>query len=323
MSNELMIPEGAEIPEYILNPELAKQANEDAAAGISTGYAARIKLNGKAFVLVDGNGNETPVLPGDMVLAPDGQNYMPIIVLRAKKEIQKAFYLEAYNPGEEGKAPDCFSNDGVSPDQTAPAKQCDSCAACPMNAFGSGKDQSGNATKGKACSDSKILAVFVPKIGVHKLKLPPASLQNWGLFVKQLTARGIPVGNIKTLVGFDTTAPHPVVTFQFGGFVQEGLLPKLADMAQSPEAEEIATDRITGQAKLPAPAAAQTQSAIPTAQAQELPDDLGLGEVTSATPEATPVEEPKEEPAPPTDEELATICSLEEPILSAAEELGL
>ena len=301
MSTELMTLENTEVPAYILNPELAKQANAEAAAGISTGYAARIKLSGKQFSLVDGNGDETPVLPASMVAAPDGNLYMPIIVLRAKSDIQKALYLSAYNPGEEGKAPDCFSNDGVVPDPSAPAKQCDSCAACPMNAYGSGKDQAGNPTKGKACSDSKILAVFVPKNGVHKFKIPPASLKNWGLYVKQLSDRGIPVGNVKTLVAFDLTASYPILKFTFGGFVAENLLPKLADMAQGSDSESIVNDTITASASAPQ-LTAPAQAATPAPQAAPAPpvvpdDDLGLDE---PTPQAAPAPQV----AAPTDADL-------------------
>ena len=170
MSNALMIPEASEVPAYALNPELAKEMNADAASGISTGASARIKLSGKQFVLVDGNGGEKPVKAGEMTMAPDGNAYLPVAILRAKKDIQKAWYAAAFNPAEEGNAPDCFSNDGVSPDASVTNKQCENCAQCPQNAFGSGKDQNGNATKGKACSDNKILAVFC-KGAVYKLKL--------------------------------------------------------------------------------------------------------------------------------------------------------
>lgn len=247
-----MIPEASEIPSYALNKELAKQMNEDAAAGISTGGSSRIKLSGKQFVLVDGNGNERTIKAGELFMAPDGNAYLPAVVLRAKKEIQKSWYAGAFNPNEEGQSPDCFSNDGLTPESSAPMKQCDSCAACPQNAYGSGKDQAGNATRGKACSDNKILAVFCMS-SVYKLKLPPASLKNFGMFVKELTARGIPVGNVKVLLGFAETATFPVITFKFGGFVPENALEKLYQLSTSEEAEQIAHDTITASAKaLPA-----------------------------------------------------------------------
>jgi len=274
--NDLMIPQRSEVPAYILNPELARQANEEALAGISTGYPPRVKLAGKQFSLVDGNGGETPYPPAKLVAGPDGNVYLPVIVLRAKAEIQKTFYAGAFNPSVEASAPDCFSNNGVTPDPSAAFPQCDTCAGCEKNAFGSGKDQAGNPTAGKACTDSKVIAVFIPGHGIHSFKIPPASLKNFGIFVKQLSANGIPLGNVKTFVGFDMTATFPVLVFKFGGYIDESLLPKLAELAQSLEAEEIVNSKISGgvkkQAALPAPAA-------PAAKAPVV-DDLGLGDVT-------------------------------------------
>lgn len=240
---EIIIP--TEIPKYVISAEAARIANEEAAAGISTGMPARIKLMGKQFCLVDGTGEETPVMPAKLTPGPDGNTYLRMVILRAKKALQKTWFASAYNPNEEGKQPDCFSLDGERPDGLALAKQAETCAACPHNAFGSGKDQSGNPTKGKACSDKKILAVFVPGVGatpadcIFSMALPAASLKNFGLYVKKLSASGIPLGTVLTLAGFDLTASHPVLVFQFGGFLPEAHMPKLAEMSVSLEVEEI------------------------------------------------------------------------------------
>lgn len=273
--NDLMIPDRAEVPAYILNPEAARAANDAALAGISTGAPPRIKLAGKQFTLVDGNGAETPYPPAKLVPGPDGNLYLPVIVLRAKANIQKVWYEGAYNPNAEAQAPDCFSNDGIAPDPSASKIQCDLCASCPQNAYGSGKDQQGNPTAGKACTDNKILAVFIPNHGVHQFKIPPASLKNFGIYVKQLSASGIALGMVKTFVSFDMTATFPVLVFKFGGFLPEDAAAKLAEMAQSLEAEEIVTGKIQGGKKaLPAPAAAPVQ---PVAATPATADDLGLG----------------------------------------------
>lgn len=242
--NDLVIPNKSEVPAYILKPEYARAVNEEASAGISTGMPARVKLSGKQFTLVDGNGEETPFPPAKLVAGPADVLYLPVIFLRAKKAIVKTWYASAFNPAEEGKAPDCFSNDGERPDPSALVPQCDVCAKCPQNAFGSGKDQAGNPTKGKACSDTKILAAFVPGFGVHSFKIPPASLKNFGLYVKQLSAAGIPLGAAKTLVAFDLVATFPVLVFKFGGFVPENTVGKLAELAMSLEVEEIVNNGV-------------------------------------------------------------------------------
>jgi hypothetical protein len=288
--NTLMIPDAASVPAHIKNPELAKQANEDAAAGISTGIPARVKLSGKQFALVDGNGEETPYPPASLIPGPDGNTYMPMIVLRAKKALTKTWYAAAYNPDGDAVAPDCFSNDGEKPDASVAAPQADTCATCAYNAFGSGKDQNGNPTKGKACTDSKILAVFVPQYGIHSFKIPPASLKNFGLYVKHLSAAGIPVGAVKTLVGFDLTATFPVVVFQFGGYVDEKAMGKLAELAESSEVAEIISGITVTQA---APAPKQVEAPKKEEPVVETPpvttDDLGLG----LTPEPPAPKEPE------------------------------
>ena len=244
--NDLMIPDKSSIPSYILDPTLAKQANDEAAAGISTGMPPRVKLSMKQFKLVDAAGEETLFPPSKMIIGPDENSYLPVVVLRAKKPLQKAWYATAYNPNEDGKQPDCFSTDSERPDPTSLAVQSDLCATCPHNQFGSAVDQSGNAMKGKACADSKILAVFVPgsrKVEtdpkVYQFKLPPASLKNFGMYVKQLSSAGIPLGTAQTLVGFDQAKDNPVLIFKFGGFLPEASLPKLAEMAALPETEDI------------------------------------------------------------------------------------
>ena len=298
MSNELMaMPEMSEVPAHILNPEAAKQANADAAAGISTGFAARLKMSAKTFAIVDGNGEETAVKMGDLFEAADGNGYLPAVILRAKREITKQFYIESYTPGDEGSAPDCFSNDGIMPDASVQSPQCESCAACQNNAWGSGKDAKGAPTKGKACSDSKILAAFI-KGQALKVKLPPASLKNFGLYVKQLSVRGIPLGNVKTLLGFDHDSDFSIMTFQFGGFLSEAATEKLSEISASSEVEEIVTDTMTASAT-PAlaakvePKVAAVQEVKPDPVVEIVPevattqdDGLGLETVSDAvTPE--------------------------------------
>ena len=307
MSNDLMIPEASSVPAYLRNPELARKANEEAASGISTGYPARVKLSGKQFTLVDGNGDETPFPPASLVAGPDGNVYLPVIVLRAKKALSKSWYAMAYNPNSDVfQAPDCYSEDSERPDASATAPQSDTCAACPQNAFGSGKDQNGAPTKGKSCSDTKILAVHVPGFGVHMLRIPPASLKNFGLFVKQLSANGIPLGTVKTLIGFDLAETYPIMVFKFGGYLPENLIPKLAEMSESIEVCEIVEARTAPAAakQVAAPVQVKETPGVKDAIAVQQPvvaelveDDMGLGLNTPAPAKVSKPRAKKEAPA--------------------------
>lgn len=292
MTNDLMIPDEAQVPDYIRNQEAAKAANAEAAAGISTGFPQRVKINGKQFSLVNGNGEETPFPPANMTAAADGNTYLPVIVLRGKEKLSKSWYAAAYNPALEAEAPDCFSNDAEKPDVSVQNPQSPVCASCPQNAFGSGRDQNGNATNGKACTDNKILAVFVPGFGVHSLKIPPASLKNWGIYVGKLTDMGIPFSTVKTLVGFEMTSEFPVLVFAYGGFLGQELIPKTDELAKSDAVKEI-IGGITVAPKIEAPVetdptpVAETTSppiAETTAPPQTaVPDDMGLDALSAGT----------------------------------------
>ena len=264
MSNDLMIPEG-NIPAHILALGTAAVAadNEAALAGVSTGMPPRIKLNGTKFALVDADGTEKPFPASKLIIGPDENQYMPVVVLKAKPNLTKSFYLKKYSKDEEGASPDCWSDDGVRPAPGVLAPLADACASCPKNAFGTGTDADGNPTKGKACVDTKILAVYVPNFGVFSLRIPPASLKNFGGFVKKLTSSNIPLTAITMLLGFDPAASFPVLIFQFGGFVKEGALAKLQAMATTPEVKEIVGDgtapkAIAAPAHAPKPASEET-----------------------------------------------------------------
>jgi len=234
--------------------------NADALMGISTGFPASIRIKSSKFRLVDGNGEEAILKSADLA---EGE-YLPVIVLAAKPGLNKVYYKSAYDPNQtEALQPDCFSNDGVTPDASVERPMHSNCATCPKNAFGSGVNAAGQPTKGKACSDNKILAVLY-KGGVYQFKIPPASLKNWGVFVKNLTARGIPLGHVVAYVGFDEKADYSVLVFRVGDFVPEAKIPKLMSFVDSPEVLDI-TNPV---------------AFVPTKKAEEAPEPAPLEPVS-------------------------------------------
>jgi hypothetical protein len=310
---QIMIPEAADLPAHIINLELARKANEDAAAGVGTGFPPRLKMSGKQFAVVDGNGVETAIKLKELVEGPDENSYLKTVVLAAKKQLQKRFYLTKYDPSKDGVAPDCFSNDGERPDATIPTPQCDTCAGCQYNAFGSGTNENGAATNGKACTDNKIVAVHLPGKGAHELKITPASLKNWGLFVKTLSSRGVLIGNIFTLVGFDPTASFPVLTFQYGGAIPAAGIEKLAALSQTPEVLEIVNQRMTFSTKV-APAAAGKVADINTAAEKKKADA-----VKKAAAEAKKKSDAEKLAAASADDGLGLSDEVEEPAAAVAD----
>ena len=125
------------------------------------------------------------------------------MIISASPAISKIFYEAGYQEGD-AEAPDCFSTNGVSPDPASPKKQAELCASCPQNRFGSRANLVTGA-KGKACQDSKRLAV-VPADDMHNetfggpmlLRIPPASLQGMGTYNAHLQNAGHTFYSVKS-----------------------------------------------------------------------------------------------------------------------------
>jgi hypothetical protein len=321
--NELMIPDKSSVPSFLVDAVAAAQNYADASAGISGGFPAKVKLSGKQFTLVDEGGEEKPYPPAALVADAEGNVYLPAIMLAAKGPLSKGWYLEKYNPNapkSERKAPDCFSLDGLKPAAASTAPQCETCAACPHNQYGSGTDQNGAPTDGKACNDKKVLAIYIPKYGIYKFEIPGGSLKNWRKFTDQVKFNlpDVPFYSFKTLIGFDLSTTKSILVFRFGGYVGDGksaeqqkqLVAKVKEMSQEQVVLDIIKDSPNGAVlpalpALPAPPPPAKQAAPPLVE----DDDLGLGiepEAPKPAPKAAPkkkaapkAEPPKVEAAPP------------------------
>ncbi len=259
MSTDVMIlPDN--IPAYLINKDLAAQMNADAASGIGTGMPPSIRIQGGKFKLVDSDGTETILRPTDLDATGE---FLPTVILGAKAALSKAYYATAYDPNQsEAKMPDCWSDDSITPDASVANPVSKACAGCPMNAFGSGRNQAGQPTDGKACSDNKILAALY-KQGIYQLKVPPASLKNWGVYVKNLTLRGVPVNRVFTYIGFDEKASFPVFIFRVGGFVPEQHVGTVEAKSKDPEVASIIAPRVFTAKALPAATVPVTPPAPP------------------------------------------------------------
>jgi hypothetical protein len=324
MTTELAVQIPQNIPSYVVSMDQARAMNADAIQGISTGFPPSIRTKANKFRIVDGDGNETILKPADLV---NGEE-LAVVVLAARPAIHKVFYAAAYDPNQsDALAPDCFSIDGVTPDPSVKKPCAQTCAGCPNNAFGSGRNAAGQATKGKACSDNKILAVTYKGL-VYQFKIPPASLKNFGVYVKNLITRGVPIGNVVTFIKFDDDADYSVFQFRAGGFVPENAIARMAALAQSQEVLDI----VRPQVALPAPAgpapkaleetmkkaeqetAAPAEEPAPTTSKRGRPKKEAAVQETAAPAQAAAVETPAPAPAPAaavaSDDELRALLGL-------------
>ena len=248
-------------PDYIkaliaANPELAA-INQEALAGASTPMPPAIVADKGRFIKKVDGVEETLSFPDTDVYRNAGVVGQPVpqlqcVVMRAKAGKEKAWYATKYTPGQETQSPDCWSDDGVKPDAGSRLKQCESCAACAQNVFGSGTNQDGTPGKGKACADRKVLAVFANS-SVFRFAVPPASLGNWDAYVRQLNTHGIPLSAVITVVGFEKGDTSYKLTFEFGGVLAEEQAKALVGKLTAPEVMEIVNPHGAQQA-LSAPA---------------------------------------------------------------------
>ncbi len=195
-----------------LNPELKALIladgvdNSALSAGIAESFPV-LSFRGKVWRVRYG-GEATPILmEGDPVPA------ILCVIVQANPQLSKLYYAGAYEEGS-SDAPTCFSLDGITPDQTAEAKQSPTCAACPHNVWGSKITPQG--TKTKACSDSRRLAVVpFPDLANEKyggpmlLRVPPASFKELVRYSKHLSDIGGQFSAVVTRIGFDLEAAFP------------------------------------------------------------------------------------------------------------------
>ena len=114
--------------------------------------------------------------------------------------------------------PDCFSNDGVAPDEQSRAKQSKACATCPHAVWGTKDTDSG---KGTACAPVTRLAVSDPGMTaeVMLVRVPPASRKAFSAVVEIAKQRGVPYNAIAMKMSFDKEAATPKLVFTPVGFL--------------------------------------------------------------------------------------------------------
>lgn len=181
---------------------------DDLSAGIQAGFGI-ISFRGKVW-RIKFRGEEKPIMRAD----GDGPaNSVEVVIVKAAPNLSKIFYINGYEEGSTAP-PDCFSTNGQVPDPASPKLQCSTCAACPQNVWGSKITPAGK--KGKACADSKRLAV-VPLGDIENsvyggpmlLRVPAASLQDIAAYGTKLKGLGYPTYSVATRISFDTNEAFP------------------------------------------------------------------------------------------------------------------
>lgn len=99
-----------------------------------------------------------------------------------------AYWKELFAKSGGGNLPDCTSLDGKT------GTEYGVCANCEFNKFGSGFDESGKKTQGKACKNMKRLSILRDGHQLpDRLTLPPTSIKEADTFFSALMDRKMPM----------------------------------------------------------------------------------------------------------------------------------
>ena len=253
--------ESAKLPAHLAQIDAAA-ANADLLSHSGGGFPV-LSIKGKVFAVV--RGGERTVLPNPR--DPESPaTYVEVVLIKANKGTSKVFYAKGYSEGAEASAPDCFSNDGVAPDQTVENPISKKCATCPKNVWGSKISDAG--TKVKACSDSVRVAV-APADRLndpHLLRVPPASIKELGEFGAKLAKRNVGYQMVLTKIKFDAEQPTPYLKFEPVGFLDEASYHEVLEQAQSDVVQKIlGTAGLTASEAEDPPATEPQRAAAPAA----------------------------------------------------------
>ena len=209
MTTELTLPKGFGAVSSVFR---GSAGNDELGAGIASSYGI-IGYRGKVWS-TKYQGKETQLLRDD----GDGpRGSIEVIIVKSASALSKIFYKGGYVDGA-NSAPDCWSTNGVTPDSAAQNKQHPTCAACPMNAWGSRVTEAGK--QGKACSDSRRIAV-VPLNDIDNeamggpmlMRIPAASLKDLKAYGDHLNSFQYPYYAVATRIFFDSKEAYPKFVF--------------------------------------------------------------------------------------------------------------
>jgi hypothetical protein len=119
------------------------------------------------------NGTFKRIVGGEQIGKAIRGEFNAIIVAMLPK-VSRTFYAGKYDPDAKPTLPDCWSNDGVTPEMKAPNRQAANCASCKNNIDGSGENG-----KGKACRFQRRVALLLEgdvSGDVYQFNIPAKSL---------------------------------------------------------------------------------------------------------------------------------------------------
>jgi len=201
-----------------------------------------------------------------------------VIVVSASPKVGRIFYAKQWTPEAEPTAPDCFSNNGQSPDANSASPQAERCDSCEQNIKGSGQGNS------KACRYSRRIAVVLEEdFGsslegeVYQMNLASKSLFGESVgdnthpfesYTKYLANNGKSLDYVVTQLSFNEDNDNQSILFTPTRFINKGEYAVTSKVAAKPEVQKMVIMTpyqadVLGRPKLEAPAPKPVVKAIP------------------------------------------------------------
>ena len=201
-----------------------------------------------------------------------------VIVVSASPKVGRIFYAKQWTPESEPSAPDCFSNNGQSPDANSASPQAERCDSCQQNIKGSGQGNS------KACRYSRRIAVVLEEdFGsslegeVYQMNLASKSLFGESVgdnthpfesYTKYLANNGKSLDYVVTQLSFNEDNDNQSILFTPTRFINKGEYAVTSKVAAKPEVQKMVIMTpyqadVAGRPKLEAPAPKPVVKAIP------------------------------------------------------------
>jgi hypothetical protein len=192
------------------------------------------------------------------------------IIVNASPAVGRIFYAQQWSPDAEPTAPDCFSNDGRSPDAGAVNPQAERCDLCQKNIKGSGQGNS------KACRYSRRIAMVLEEDfgtslegSVYQMNLASKSLfgdsvgdntHTFENYAKYLSNNGKSLDYVITQISFNEDNDNQSVLFTPTRYIVKNEHVVASKMANTPEVQKMVVMTpyqadMSGKPKLEAPKA--------------------------------------------------------------------
>ena len=248
-----------DLPDYLKDVQL----DDITKALVGNGGSKRISLRGGKFRMV---------VNGEEVLTSNSES-LSVVIVNAARDVSRTFYAKVYNPKEDATPPDCWSNNGVTPDATVEEPQHHNCTECPQNVKGSG------AGGGRACRHFRRVAVaLADDIGgdVYQLQLASKSIFGKGdlthmpfeQYVKYVGSQGYNLNTLTTEMRFDSDSDTAKLFFKPLKFLSKEQWEVAKRQGETPAAKRAVEFTFTKTDKAPA-LAAPKQAAPAEAEVEE------------------------------------------------------